>query len=204
MERSMHSEVTSHPGHTRPDVRTFGGALGSRPGARGGQPLDSPVTLRRSRARHFLSPLLDMADSSPTNASDLQRERRWLSVTLGGDVPAPVGAYSPAVRAGNLLFVSGQVPRDPRTGELGADDIAGQTRQVLHNLEQVLRAAGASLADVVSVIVYLADENDWGAFNDVYRTVFQPPYPSRTAVGAGLRGILVEVSAIALAPEVPR
>lgn len=145
-----------------------------------------------------------MSDSSSTNSAASADERRWHPVTLGGDVPAPVGAYSPAVRAGNLLFVSGQVPRDPRTGALGADDIAGQTRQVLRNLEHVLAAASATLADVVSVTVYLADENDWTAFNDVYRTVFRSPYPSRTAVGARLRGILVEVSAIAVLPDTAR
>jgi len=114
---------------------------------------------------------------------------------------APKGAYSPGVRAGNFLFVSGQVPRDVRTGELLGDDIRTQSKGVLDNLGGVLAAAGASLNDVVSVTVYLADPEDWGAFNDVYKETFKPPYPARAVVGAGLRGILVEVSAVAFRPD---
>jgi 2-iminobutanoate/2-iminopropanoate deaminase len=123
--------------------------------------------------------------------------RTWDPVTLGEDHPPPKGAYSPAVRAGALLFVSGQVPRDPRTGEVVGGDVAAQARRTLENLRLVLAAGGATLDDVVSVTVYLADENDWGTFNEVYREAFSPPYPSRTVVGAGLRGVLVEISAVA-------
>jgi 2-iminobutanoate/2-iminopropanoate deaminase len=123
--------------------------------------------------------------------------RPWQPVTLP-DAPPPKGAYSPAVRAGNLLFVSGQVPRDVRTGELLGNDIRAQTRGVLGNLRGVLEAAGAGLEDVVSVTVYLSDPEDWGSFNEVYRETFSAPYPARAVVGAGLRGILVEVSAIAV------
>ena len=132
-----------------------------------------------------------------TTAAAADATRRWHPVMLGADVPPPAGAYSPGVRAGNLLFVSGQVPKDPRTGAIVGDDVTGQTRQVLRNLRGVLEAGGATLADVVSVTVYLEDEGDWGTFNEVYRTVFSPPYPSRAVVGARLRGILVEVSAVA-------
>ena len=124
-------------------------------------------------------------------------QRSWQPVTLGGDVPPPKGAYSPAVRAGDLLFVSGQVPRDPRTGQLAAEDVAGQTRQVLANLRAVLEAGGATVADVVAVTVWLQDENDWATFDAIYRETFTPPFPTRAVVGASLRGILVEVSAIA-------
>ena len=124
-------------------------------------------------------------------------ERSWHPVTLGPDVPPPAGAYSPGVRAGDLLFVSGQVPKDPRTGAVVGDEVREQARQVLRNLEAVLAAGGATLADVVSVTVWLQDEGDWGAFNEVYKTVFSPPYPTRAVVGAQLRGILVEVAAIA-------
>ena len=125
-------------------------------------------------------------------------ERAWQPVTLGPDVPPPKGAYSPGVRAGGLLFVSGQVPTDPATGEAQGADIAAQATLVLRKLRAVLEAGGATLDDVVSVTVYLADVNDWGAFNDVYRATFRPPYPSRTVVGARLRGILVELSAVAM------
>jgi 2-iminobutanoate/2-iminopropanoate deaminase len=124
--------------------------------------------------------------------------RAWQPVTLPPDLPAPKGAYSPAVRFGDMLFVSGQVPRDVRTGELFGDDIRAQTRGVLENLRRVLEAGGATLDDVVAVNAYLADPDDWAAFNEVYRETFSPPYPTRTTVGAQLRGILVEVSAIAV------
>ena len=127
--------------------------------------------------------------------SDAQRS--WQPVALGEGFPPPAGPYSPAVRAGGLLFVSGQVPKDPRSGALLGSDLTAQARGVFENLARVLAAAGASVHDVVSVTVYLADENDWGAFNEVYREVFAPPYPTRTVVGARLRGVLVEVSAVA-------
>ncbi len=127
-------------------------------------------------------------------------ERRWQPVMLGGDVPAPVGAYSPAVRAGDYVFISGQVPRDPRTGELAGSDLESQVKKVLENVRNTLAAAGAQLSDVVSVTVYLANPDDWGAFNEIYKRTFTAPYPTRTAVGASLRGILIEVSAIAYAP----
>jgi 2-iminobutanoate/2-iminopropanoate deaminase len=126
-----------------------------------------------------------------------QRERQWQPVMLGGDVPPPAGAYSPAVRAGGFVFVSGQVPRDPVTGELVGDDIEGQTTQVLANVKRALEAAGATLGDVVSMTVYLSDIDDWGRFNDVYKATMSSPYPTRTALGAELRGILVEISAVA-------
>ena len=126
-----------------------------------------------------------------------QRERQWQPVTLGGDVPPPVGAYSPAVKAGGFVFVSGQVPRDPVTGALVGDDVESQTKQVIANISRALEAAGASLSDVVSVIVYLADIDDWGKFNAVYKELMPKPYPTRTALGANLRGIFVEISAVA-------
>jgi 2-iminobutanoate/2-iminopropanoate deaminase len=126
-----------------------------------------------------------------------QRERQWQPVRLGDDVPPPVGAYAPAARAGGIVFVSGQVPRDPVTGALVGDDIESQTAQVIANVKRALEAAGASLADVVSVIVYLADIDDWGRFNTAYKQLMPTPYPTRTALGANLRGILVEISAVA-------
>jgi 2-iminobutanoate/2-iminopropanoate deaminase len=126
-----------------------------------------------------------------------QRERQWQPVQLGGEVPPPAGAYSPAVKAGGFVFVSGQVPRDPATGELIGTDVESQTRQVIKNVERALRAAGAELSDVVSITVYLADIDDWGKFNTVYKEIMPQPYPTRTALGANLRGILVEISAVA-------
>lgn len=125
----------------------------------------------------------------------------WTPVHLPPDVPAPKGPYSPAVRAGDFIYVSGQVPRDSRTGELVGDDVATQTQQTLSNLQRVLEQVGASMADVVSVTVYLAHADDWGAMNEVYSEVFNAPFPSRTTVGAELRGILVEISAVAYLPQ---
>ena len=123
--------------------------------------------------------------------------RSWQPAFLPADVPKPVGAYSPAVRAGDFVFISGQVPRDLRTGALPGEDIESQVRLVLANVKGALAAAGATLDDVVSVTVYLANVDDWGKFNDAYKEIFRPPYPTRTAIGADLRGILVEVSAVA-------
>jgi 2-iminobutanoate/2-iminopropanoate deaminase len=126
--------------------------------------------------------------------------RSWEPIELGGDLPRAVGAYSRAARAAGLLFVSGQIPRDLRTGELAGADLESQTRSVLDNLRAVLAGAGAGLEDVVAVTVYLQDVEDWERFNAVYREVMPEPYPSRTVVGAELRGIRVELSAIAVAP----
>lgn len=125
-------------------------------------------------------------------------ERAWQPVKLDERYPRPAGAYSPGVRAGNLLFVSGQVPRDPATGEVVGGGIEPQTRRVLENVREVLAAGGATFADLVSVTVYLADMDHWGIFNDIYKAALTPPYPTRTAVGAQLRGFLVEVSAVAV------
>ena len=131
-----------------------------------------------------------------TIPTSTQQPTGWTPVPLP-DAPAPKGAYTPGVRAGDFVFVSGQVPRDPRTGALAGDDFATQARATLANVAGVLAAAGASLSDVVSVIVYLTSTDDWAEFDQIYREVMTPPYPTRTAVGASLRGILVEISAIA-------
>ncbi len=125
-------------------------------------------------------------------------KRAWFPAPNPKGFPPPVGPYTPAVRAGNLIFVSGQTPRDPITGDSGNPDVKVQARRTLFNLKTVLTAAGATLDDVVSVTVYLADMEAWPAFNEVYTEFFSEPYPTRTAVGCTLRGILVEISAIAL------
>jgi len=130
-----------------------------------------------------------------------QSERQWQPFQHGGDVPPPVGAYSPAARAGDFVFVSGQVPRDPGSGQLIGDDITSQTKQVMKNVERALGLAGATLSDVVSIVAYLANVDDWGTFNTVYKEIMPSPFPTRTALGADLRGILVEVSAVAYAPR---
>jgi 2-iminobutanoate/2-iminopropanoate deaminase len=113
------------------------------------------------------------------------------------DAPPPKGPYSPALRVGPFIYVSGQVPRDPVSGELIGNDVATQTRQTLSNVQRLLEQAGASLKDVVSVTVYLTNVDDWGAMNTVYTEFFKPPFPTRTAVGAELRDILVEITTVA-------
>jgi len=127
----------------------------------------------------------------------MEQERSWMPVPPSPDVPQPAGAYTPAVRAGSLVFVSGQVPKDPATGALVGEDVRSQTRQVMANVERVLRSAGAGLQDIVSVTAYLARIEDWEAFNETYRELLSPPYPTRTTVGAQLHGFLVEISVIA-------
>lgn len=116
---------------------------------------------------------------------------------LGGSFPAPVGAYSPVIRAGELLFVSGQVPTEPGSGKVVGTTVAEQTRYVIEKLSRTLEAAGASLSDVVSVNAYLTDMAAWDEFNQSYKQSFTAPYPTRTTVGAQLHGVLVEISAIA-------
>ncbi len=125
--------------------------------------------------------------------------RKWVPIQL--PLAAPAGAYSAGVRTANgtsLLFISGQTPRDPASGLVAGSTIEEQIHTTLGNLKRVAREGGATLADVVSVTVYLADEKDWGVFDRIYREVFTAPWPTRTVVGASLRGIMVEISAIAV------
>jgi 2-iminobutanoate/2-iminopropanoate deaminase len=98
------------------------------------------------------------------------------------NAPKAIGPYSPAVRSGNLLFVSGQVPIDPATGDMIDGDIAAQTRRVLDNVGALLAAGGASFANVVRTTVFLADMNDFAAMNKVYGEYFSEPYPARATV----------------------
>ncbi len=96
--------------------------------------------------------------------------------------PKAIGPYSPAVRAGQLLFVSGQIPLDPATGQMAAGDVAAQTRRVLDNVGALLAAGGRGFADVVRTTVYLADMSDFAAVNEVYGQYFTEPYPARATV----------------------
>ncbi|HWA75981.1 MAG TPA: RidA family protein [Polyangiaceae bacterium] len=113
--------------------------------------------------------------------------------------PAPVAAYSQAIRAGDFLFLSGQIPLDPETHQLVSGGIESETRRVLDNLAAVLEAGGATFADVVKMTVYLADMQDFAAFNAVYVSYFpeQPPARATVAVLGLPRGVRVEIDAIA-------
>lgn len=113
--------------------------------------------------------------------------------------PAALGPYSAAVKAGNCIHVSGQLPVDPATGEFAGDDIQAQTRQSLTNIKNILEAAGATMADVAEVTVLLDDIADFGPMNEVYGEFFEAPYPSRAAfeVAAIPKGAKVEIKAVA-------
>jgi len=111
----------------------------------------------------------------------------------------PVGAYSPAIVAGGMVYASGQGPLDPDTHAIVGTTIEEQTTVVLQNLQKVLKSAGADLNDCVKVTVHLLDIKDFDRFNAVYRTFFKSPFPARTTVQSGLwSNILVEIDAIAL------
>lgn len=114
--------------------------------------------------------------------------------------PCAIGPYSQAVRKGNMIFCSGQIPLDPASGELIDGDIAEQTHRVFANLSAVLEAAGASFGDVVKTTVYLADMGDFVAMNEVYATYFEDPAPARAAVQAARlpKDARVEIDAIAV------
>ncbi len=98
--------------------------------------------------------------------------------------PAAIGPYSQAIRAGSLLFLSGQIPLDPATGSMVDGDIAAQTHRVFANLRAILEAAGASFDHVVKTTVYLADMNDFATVNEIYGTYFSSPAPARATVQA--------------------
>ena len=114
------------------------------------------------------------------------------------NAPAAIGPYSQAIRAGDTVYLSGQIPLDPATGELVGGDIADQARRVFDNLRAVCEAAGASLDDVVRVGIYLMDLGDFAAVNGVMAEYFQAPYPARSTIQvSGLpRGARIEVDAI--------
>ena len=116
--------------------------------------------------------------------------------------PAPKGPYSHAVRAGDLLFVSGQGPIDPQTNQPKLADAGSETRATLENIRAILRAAGAELADVVKCSVFLADIGDFGAMNKVYAEFFGDIRPARTTVQAALPlgGSKVEIDCVAYRP----
>jgi len=105
--------------------------------------------------------------------------------------------YSPGLRVGDFIFVSGQVPRDPATGKIVGESIEEQTTQVLENIKAILAAGGATLSDVVKVSAHLADLALFEDYNKVYVTYFPDPKPTRTTVGSQLLGFLVEIDAIA-------
>jgi 2-iminobutanoate/2-iminopropanoate deaminase len=116
------------------------------------------------------------------------------------NAPGAIGPYSQAVKTGNLIFCSGQIPIDPETGEFVSDDVAEQTEQVLKNLSAVLKAAGSDLNNVVKTTVFLADMSDFTAMNEVYAKYFSDNKPARATVQAARlpRDARVEIECIAV------
>lgn len=114
------------------------------------------------------------------------------------DAPDAIGTYSQAIKAGNVVYLSGQIPLDAKTGELTEGDIRMQIEQVFRNLKAVAEAAGASLQNAVKLTVYLTDLNDFAAVNEIMATYFESPYPARAALGVASlpRGAAVEADAI--------
>ncbi len=122
-----------------------------------------------------------------------------LSGVSTGKAPQALGPYSQAIRAGDFLFVSGQVPIDPATGELVGGGIAEQTRRALENVREILAAGGASFERVVRTTVYLADLGDFPEMNAAYGAFFRPPQPARSTIQAARlpRDARLEIDVIA-------
>lgn len=116
------------------------------------------------------------------------------------NAPSAIGPYSQAVKTESMVFVSGQIPIDPQTGEFVSEDVAEQAEQVLKNMSAVLEAAGSSLNNVVKTTVFLADMNDFAAMNEVYAKFFSNNKPARATVQAARlpRDARVEIECIAV------
>jgi 2-iminobutanoate/2-iminopropanoate deaminase len=121
---------------------------------------------------------------------------------FAADAPDAVGPYAHAVRAGGLLFCSGQIPLDPRTGELVGPGVADQTGRCLENLAAVCHAAGATLGDAVRLTVYTTDMGAFSEINEVYESFFESDPPARVAIGVAAlpRGAKVEIDAVVAIP----
>lgn len=117
--------------------------------------------------------------------------------------PQAIGTYSQALRVGDTVYLSGQIPLDPLTMELVGGGMESQVRQVFANLEQVALAAGGSLADVVKLNLYLTDLSQFSLVNKIMGQYFQPPYPARAVIGVGglPKGATVEADAIMVLPD---
>ena len=116
------------------------------------------------------------------------------------NAPQAIGPYSQAVKAGNLMFISGQIPLDPKTGDLVSQSIEDQAKQVLENVKSICEAAGCSLDDIVKISIFLTDLSNFAVVNDVMKEYFSEPYPARATVEvSGLPlGVNVEIEAIVL------
>jgi 2-iminobutanoate/2-iminopropanoate deaminase len=114
-----------------------------------------------------------------------------------------IGPYSPALRVGNFLFLSGQIPLDPATGQLVDGDIKAQTTRVLQNMGELLKAGGSDFRHVARTTIFLADMNDFAVVNEIYASFFSEPYPARATVQVARlpKDVRVEIDAIAVVPS---
>ncbi|MGE0590404.1 MAG: RidA family protein [Cyclobacteriaceae bacterium] len=121
-------------------------------------------------------------------------------VVYSAKAPEPIGPYSQAIKAGNTLFVSGQIPIDSSTGKIDDGDITSQTNQVMKNLEAILTAAGMTFANVVKCSIFLSDMNDFPKVNEAYGKYFQSEPPARETVQVSRlpKDVTVEISCIAV------
>jgi 2-iminobutanoate/2-iminopropanoate deaminase len=117
------------------------------------------------------------------------------------DAPGAIGPYSQAVRAGGLVFVSGQIPLEPASGQVVGGDVSAQTERVMKSLGAVLAAAGLGFDDVVRTTIYLVDLGHFATVNEIYGRFFRTPYPARSTVQVSAlpRGVGIEIDAIAVA-----
>ena len=116
------------------------------------------------------------------------------------NAPKAIGPYSQAVKAGNFMFISGQIPLDPKTGDLVSESIEDQAKQVLNNIKSICKAAGYSLDDIVKISIFLTDLGNFATVNEVMKEYFAEPYPARATVEvSGLPlGVNIEIEAIVL------
>ena len=115
------------------------------------------------------------------------------------NAPAAIGPYSQAIRAGDLLFISGQIPLDAKSGEIVRSGVADEAKKVLENLKAIIEAAGGSLGDVVKTTIFLKDMNSFSIVNEVYGAFFPQPFPARATIEVARlpRDVNVEIEAIA-------
>ena len=118
------------------------------------------------------------------------------------NAPAPIGPYSQAIVAGSFIFVSGQIPSNPSTGEIVSGDIKAETKQVMENIKAILMEAGIDFSNIVKTTIFLTDMQSFGQVNEVYGTYFTDQFPARETVQvAGLpKNVNVEISVIAIKP----
>ncbi len=169
-------------------------APGARPQAPGASHQNHPAHARRAaRISH-----LGLKSGPPTSTNQVLRKLMSRQIISTPNAPAAIGIYSQAVRVGNTIWVSGQIPLDPATKELVKGDIEAQVRQVFENLKAIVAAAGATFDDVVKATVFLIDLSHFALVNKVMAEYFREPYPARAAVGVAAlpRGAQVEVECI--------